>query len=174
MGPKDMKQGSGMGEGCRRGLGHTIKVLRVDQGQTREELGERAGISYSYVTQIENGKKLPSSSVLALIADALGVSSSDLLALSEKRDASGRPLLGLGRVDTPPALGPQASERSRLHYPAEMPEASSSPHHARPDARESPGGAGPTLTLDEVWGLLARLSPQDLERVLDLARRLAG
>ena len=54
-------------------LGRTIKVLRTDLGIDRRTLAQEAGISYSYLTEIENGNKPPSSSVLGPIASALGM-----------------------------------------------------------------------------------------------------
>ena len=43
--------------GFAEALGRTIKVIRTDQGIERRELAERAGISYSYITEIENGQQ---------------------------------------------------------------------------------------------------------------------
>ena len=54
-------------------LGRTVQVLRTDQGLDRRDLADRAGISYSYLAAIENGKKPPSSKVLFSIAGALGL-----------------------------------------------------------------------------------------------------
>ena len=41
-------------------LGRTIKVLRTDHGLSRKDLAREVDISYSYLTEIENGNKPPS------------------------------------------------------------------------------------------------------------------
>ena len=45
-----------------RALGRAIKVLRTLQGVDRKDLADSAGLSYSYLAEIENGKKSPSAS----------------------------------------------------------------------------------------------------------------
>ncbi len=60
-------------------------MLRTDQSLDRKDLADRAGISYSYLAAIENGKKPPSSKVLFAIAGALGLLSHELLASVETR-----------------------------------------------------------------------------------------
>lgn len=55
-------------------LGSRLHRLRKKRGYTLEELEERAGVSKSYIHDIENGKrKSPSISILRRLADALGV-----------------------------------------------------------------------------------------------------
>ena len=66
-------------------LGHTIKVARTDLGIDRKALAEQAGISYSYLAAIENGQKQPSSQVLVVIAEALGLRTHELLESVEGR-----------------------------------------------------------------------------------------
>ena len=39
------------------GLGRAIRVLRTARDLGRRELAERAGLSYSYLAEIENGDK---------------------------------------------------------------------------------------------------------------------
>src|SRR5512137_2590331 len=85
-------------------LGRTVQVLRTDQGFDRKALADRAGISYSYLAAIENGKKPPSSNVLFAIAGALGLHSHELLASVEGRVQRRR---ALGRQ------GPQVPAPSR-------------------------------------------------------------
>jgi transcriptional regulator with XRE-family HTH domain/CheY-like chemotaxis protein len=65
------------------GLGRAIRVLRTGQDLSRGELAERAEISYSYLSEIENGAKSPSSRVLAALAEALGLPVHDLLEAAE-------------------------------------------------------------------------------------------
>jgi transcriptional regulator with XRE-family HTH domain len=157
-----------------RSLGHTIKVLRVYQGQTRQELGERAGISYSYVAQIENGRTSPSSPVLLRLAEALGMSASDLLAFAERGAVSGQLASVSERADRTHPGRPPASKKGQPGHLAEKPKACNLTGPSRPVGQDSPGEAEPARALAELSELLARPSPSDLERVLDLARRLAG
>jgi transcriptional regulator with XRE-family HTH domain len=65
------------------GLGRAIRVLRTGRDLGRRELAERAGLSYSFLAEIENGAKSPSSKALALIAAALGMAVHELVAAAE-------------------------------------------------------------------------------------------
>jgi transcriptional regulator with XRE-family HTH domain len=89
-------------------LGRTIKVLRTDQGIGRRELAARAGISYSYLTEIENGNKPPSSNVLGPIADSLGMRMHRLIEAAEAR------LDGLGPGQAQAAARALAGRRSAV------------------------------------------------------------
>ncbi len=110
-------------------LGRTIKVLRVDRGIERKDLARAADISYSYLTEIENGVKPPSTTVFGRIAEALGVRSSDLLAGAEDRVAEDRMAEGAGFDAS--AGGPSGVYGGQLPMPA-APEA---PAFMRLDAR---------------------------------------
>lgn len=50
-----------------------IKARRAVYGFTQTQLAKKAKVSQATITQIENGKKLPSLTTLALIAGALKV-----------------------------------------------------------------------------------------------------
>lgn len=56
-----------------------IRSLRERQGLTLEGLAERANISASFLSRIENGKRVPSFEVMMSLADALGVSFSEII-----------------------------------------------------------------------------------------------
>lgn len=71
-------------------MGRTIQVLRTSEGLSRRDLAKRASVSYSYLSAIENGDKRPSSKILALIANALGVRAHELMAAAEARAAESR------------------------------------------------------------------------------------
>lgn len=58
-----------------KALGRTIKVRRTDLGISRKQLAEDSGISYSYLSAIENGAKVPSTNTLRVIARELGTES---------------------------------------------------------------------------------------------------
>jgi transcriptional regulator with XRE-family HTH domain len=66
-------------------MGRAIQVVRTDRGWSRRDLAERTGLSYSFLSEIENGVKEPSSRTFALIADALDVAPGALLYDAERR-----------------------------------------------------------------------------------------
>ena len=72
-------------EGFLQGLGLAVQVLRTELGLGRKDLAERAGLSYSYLSEIENGAKQPSSKALILLAKALGLNLYQLIAAAEAR-----------------------------------------------------------------------------------------
>jgi DNA-binding XRE family transcriptional regulator len=53
-------------------LGHRLRALRLDQGETLIQTAGRAGISPQYLSEIERGRKEPSSEMIAALAGALG------------------------------------------------------------------------------------------------------
>lgn len=55
-------------------VGEKIKYRRVELGLTQDELCKKAGISKSFLSEIENGKKSISAETLLNIAEALNVS----------------------------------------------------------------------------------------------------
>ncbi len=56
----------------RKQLGERIRERRTARGLTQEELAHRAGLDYSYLNQIENGRRNPSLDAIGRIARALG------------------------------------------------------------------------------------------------------
>ncbi len=60
-------------------LGSRIRTKRTENGLTQEELAHRADLDYSYINQIENGRRNPSLDAISRIARALGVSVQDLV-----------------------------------------------------------------------------------------------
>ena len=60
-------------------LGERIRAIRKEKNLTQEELAYRAKLDYSYVNQIENGKRNPSMEAVARIAHALRVKVTELL-----------------------------------------------------------------------------------------------
>lgn len=54
-------------------LGKRVSAIRREKKMTSEKLAYEAGISKGYLSDLENGKKLPSLRVLALLAEVLGV-----------------------------------------------------------------------------------------------------
>jgi DNA-binding XRE family transcriptional regulator len=54
-------------------LGQRLRALRLDQQETLSETAARAGISPQYLSEVERGRKEPSSEMIAALAGALGI-----------------------------------------------------------------------------------------------------
>jgi transcriptional regulator with XRE-family HTH domain len=68
-----------------KALARAIRVLRAELGMSRKQLAERADLSYSYLSELENAAKQPSSRALRAVAQALGLEANELLAAAEAR-----------------------------------------------------------------------------------------
>jgi transcriptional regulator with XRE-family HTH domain len=179
------------------GLGRAIRVIRTGHDMSRKDLAERSGLSYSYLAEIESGAKSPSSKSLVQIAQALGVAVHELMEAAERwehtppphsyeelRDSSRTRTRGdrsartyramrgslartfSGRMAPDPAVEGlrEATVRSALD---EATEGSASRLRGASDADTSEDD------VRELLALVAELGPEDRERLLDLARRLA-
>jgi transcriptional regulator with XRE-family HTH domain len=60
-----------------------VRVLRRERGLTQQELGRKSGLSRSFLSQVENGNRVPSLSSLTRISAALGVMPIDVLVRDE-------------------------------------------------------------------------------------------
>ncbi len=60
-------------------VGECLRRRRLAQGRTLQEVAELAGISLGYLSEVERGRKEPSSEVLAAICRALGLDLEDLV-----------------------------------------------------------------------------------------------
>ena len=98
-------------------LGHRLRALRSDRDETLAQTAERAGISPQYLSEIERGRKEPSSEMIAALAGALDTTLADLtLAVTED-------LRRLSRVRT-------GTRAASSHAPADI---------SRPAANRVPG-----------------------------------
>ena len=71
-------------------IGRAIKLCRTQKNLNQSELAELAGISESYLSHIENGKRDPSLTTVEKIAEALNIPSSILIFLAaDKSDLKG-------------------------------------------------------------------------------------
>lgn len=170
-------------------LGRAIQVARTELGFSRRDLAARARVSYTYLADIENGRRRPSSTPLLAISRALSLTPSELLARAEVYYSRGtgrpfvEPLLDEGVSDLPVhrarrAFGPPESEEpSPRRYRREI-----GPFWApgpRSPVRERSAGSAPRgglaeLTRLELDELLGQLSPADLRLVLELVRRMTS
>lgn len=81
-------------------LGRAIAAARSERGIKRGQLAQAADVSYPYLSELENGTKHGSTRKIGQIAEALGMTSSQLLARAEalaRGDESG--LTGPARVE---------------------------------------------------------------------------
>jgi len=62
-------------------LGQQLRALRLDQRETLSQTASRAGISPQYLSEVERGRKEPSSEMIAALAGALGTT---LIRLTEQ------------------------------------------------------------------------------------------
>jgi transcriptional regulator with XRE-family HTH domain len=60
-------------------IGASLRRRRQAQGRTLREVAQAAGVSLTYLSEVERGLKEASSEVLAAVCAALGVVLSDLL-----------------------------------------------------------------------------------------------
>ena len=63
----------------RDALGVSLRRLRLRQGRTLRDVSTGARVSLGYLSEIERGRKEPSSELLAAICASLGVTLSDVL-----------------------------------------------------------------------------------------------
>lgn len=73
-------------------LGEELRRLRLERCLTLGETADRAGISLQYLSEIERGRKEPSSEMIAAVSGALDVTLVDLtLAVADAVRAPQRP-----------------------------------------------------------------------------------
>src|SRR3954454_10829142 len=79
-------------------VGERLRDIRSFRRATLRTIAERAGVSESFLSQVERGRASASVASLRRIAGALGVSVADLF------DSSGRPRPQVLRCDDRPSL----------------------------------------------------------------------
>lgn len=63
----------------REAIGGTLRRARTARRRTLRDVARRARVSLGYLSEVERGRKEPSSELLAAICEALGISLPDLL-----------------------------------------------------------------------------------------------
>lgn len=63
----------------REAIGGTLRRARTERRRTLRDVSRRARVSLGYLSEVERGRKEPSSELLAAICEALGVPLPDLL-----------------------------------------------------------------------------------------------
>ncbi|MFB9568621.1 helix-turn-helix domain-containing protein [Saccharopolyspora hordei] len=78
-------------------LGRHLRAVREERGGRLVDVAERAGISPQYLSEVERGRKEPSSEMIAAVTGALDLDLADLLsdlAGQVRRSRSARPAVG--------------------------------------------------------------------------------
>jgi transcriptional regulator with XRE-family HTH domain len=103
-------------EQAEAGVGERLRAIRQLRRRTLKAVAERAGVSESFLSQVERGKASPSVASLSRIAAALGVSVADLFepngSLRKPRvlRRGARPSLALGNLGRKHLLTPRPLE----------------------------------------------------------------
>ena len=95
-----------MGRDRMSSVGERIKERRVELSWTQEQLAQKAGISKSFLSELENSKRSVSADNLLDIARALGVSLDYLMTGEEGEETETRP----AEVQVPASLAKFAAE----------------------------------------------------------------
>lgn len=105
------------------GFGEQLKAVRCNMGWTLKKLSERADISLSMLSKVENNKAVPSLVALHRIVDALGVNIGMLFPKSEEEETivfreGDRPRITAERgvsLERLVPFGPQHSMQGNIH-----------------------------------------------------------
>jgi transcriptional regulator with XRE-family HTH domain len=133
-----------------------ITELRERRRMSREALAEAAGISASYLYEVERGLKRPSTDVLAKLAMALGMLPSQMLEYMERQ--------------MPP---PAPEHRLASHAMASPATRRESAAKHEPDAPATRPPAPPrNPSLEALMAIAQELDDEDVRMLLEFARRL--
>jgi transcriptional regulator with XRE-family HTH domain len=162
-------------------LGELIRTRREDLGMSRRELVEATGLSYPYVSQLETGYRLPSSTALRDLAGALQMSTDELVSVMPEE----RP--GSSRTRSRPTAGRVAplSASGWITNPSYARPASDAPLPVRPTSDAalplrpasdvpSPGRRArrrPTAVVEQAVELLSALPPEQRLDALSKVQR---
>jgi transcriptional regulator with XRE-family HTH domain len=99
-------------------IGDVLRRVRTAQGRTLREVSDSARVSLGYLSEVERGRKEPSSELLNAICDALEVPLSEVLigagermAHEERQAATARAVLSAG------ASGPTIDASTKVVIP---------------------------------------------------------
>lgn len=67
-------------------FGERLRELRHEQGHTLKSLGELAGMSYVYISDLERGVRVPSLTTIIRLAVALDCQVTDLVGVFNKQN----------------------------------------------------------------------------------------
>jgi transcriptional regulator with XRE-family HTH domain len=147
--------------------GEIVQQLRSEQGLQRKELAFASDISYSYLSAIESGQKIPSGTLQNNLARALGVEVSQLLAMANDQLAANHGQEELHMSSAESLFGDSPSELFSADDSSDY-RSFQGPSSPERDRRMSQSGA-----LAELRALLPNMSPEDAGMVVSMARRLS-
>jgi XRE family transcriptional regulator, stress-response regulator len=130
-------------EGCmavlmREAIGGSLRRVRTARRRTLREVSRRARVSLGYLSEVERGRKEPSSELLAAICEALDIALSDLLAEAAEAIAAAAVAAEAARLRRPVGLRHMdlriaTSDDGPLHSPSPVaPVAPVAPRPAAP------------------------------------------
>ena len=90
--------GQALGPLWREVLGSRLRELRTERDETLAQTAERAGISPQYLSEVERGRKEPSSEMIAALAGALDITVADLMAGAAEYLRRAAAVVGSGTV----------------------------------------------------------------------------
>ncbi|MCY1136954.1 helix-turn-helix transcriptional regulator [Actinoplanes sp. Pm04-4] len=93
-------------------VGDVLRRRRQEQGRTLAEVASEANVSVQYLSEVERGRKEPSSEILAAVCDSLGIELADLVADVGRDlmiDRAPAPVLRLDQARLERAQSPQRS-----------------------------------------------------------------
>ncbi len=73
--------------GLERLFGRILQELRTERGLSQEELGFESNYHRTYISQLERGQKNPSLKAIFRLAEALGITPSEMIRRIESRVA---------------------------------------------------------------------------------------
>jgi transcriptional regulator with XRE-family HTH domain len=108
------------GDAAAEYFGRALASARSERGLKRMQLKDRSGLSYPYISEIENGGKYPSQRAIQSLAEALEMTPSELVARAEQielDDAGGRDNSGRAATnsDAPPPTSWLSSSNAMRH-----------------------------------------------------------
>ena len=146
----------------RAALGKAIRLHRVERDLSRGELADAAGLSYTYISEIENGTKQASSKALRRVAEALGLEAHELLASAALWESDRPPAATAMAAPPPPPAARRAGGSEQWFHADSL--------SARPS--EPAATAGSPAGSPELPEILARIAAA-LEGVPDQRAELA-
>jgi transcriptional regulator with XRE-family HTH domain len=162
-------------EGSLRTLGRALLLARTVRGLKRRDISQRTGLSYPYLSQIERGVRTPSSRALQSIADALDMTTSELLSMADQV-AEATPDDAVRAAAAASSTPPRPAAQPSAWFHARPAAAGAERAEPEPQAQES-SPLPERATDDDLASLVAyaqQLSAADVRLLTDLARRLRG
>src|SRR5256885_3868783 len=95
-------------------IGHFVRVLREQKSLTQEQLASKTGITYQYLSGLENGRENFSIDILDSLGKALDCPLPQLVAAAYAPDATASGLLVAGKYFRPQVPLPPGMKVSHL------------------------------------------------------------